>query len=101
MSSHTFSRIARVNNPKGLHLRPAGLLAQMAGRFQSQIELTNDGLTVNARSVLDLLTLVATAGSQLTVTARGEDAQEAVDALADFIETDTTEDEQHVATGGT
>ena len=75
------SRTAVVNNSKGLHLRPAGLLAQLAGEFQAEVQITKDGLTVDAASILDLLTLVATCGSQVQVSATGDDAAPAVDQL--------------------
>lgn len=83
-----------VNNPKGLHMRPAGLLAQLAGQFEAQVEVANGSVRVDGRSVLDLMTLSASAGSRLTVSARGPDAQRAVDALAQFIETDVTEEDE-------
>ena len=86
------TRTAIVNNPKGLHLRPAGLLAQIAGQYQAEVTITKDGLTVDARSILDLLTLVATQGSELVITATGDDAEAAVSAVAEFILTDSSED---------
>ena len=92
MSDFTVTKSATVNNPKGLHLRPAGILSQLAGRFESHVEVSKDSLTVDARSVLDLLTLVAEQGSVLTIVARGSDAQEVVDMLVEFIETDTSQD---------
>ena len=93
MSEASVTKTAIVNNPKGLHLRPVGTLAQMAGQFESQIEVTKDGLSVDARSVLDLMTLVATPGSEIVISARGPDAQRAVDALVHFIETDSSDHE--------
>ncbi len=83
-----------VKNPKGLHLRPAGVLAQLAAAYDSEITLTKDGLTVDARSILDLLTLVATQGSELTVAASGSDAQQAVEALSHFIANDESDEEE-------
>lgn len=92
MNDSTVTKTATVNNPKGLHLRPAGVLSQLAGRFESKVEVSKDSLTVDASSVLDLLTLVAEQGSELTIVARGPDAQEVVDVMVEFIETDTSED---------
>ena len=65
---------------------------QLASKFQSQVEITKDSNKVSASSVLDVMTLAATNGSSLIITARGSDAQEAVDALAHFLETDTSDD---------
>ena len=92
MHDNTCTRTALVGNPKGLHMRPALLVVQLAAKFQSQIEITKEGLKVDARSVLDVMTLAATNGSSLVITAYGSDAQAAVDALAQFLETDTSDD---------
>ena len=92
--SGSITKTATVNNAKGLHLRPAGLLSQLAGQFQAELTLTKDGLTVDARSVLDMLTLVATQGSEILITGKGEDAEEAVAALAEFVESDAHDAEE-------
>lgn len=86
------TQVAIVANPKGLHLRPAGLLAQVAGQYRSKIVVIKDGLSVDARSLLDLITLVATAGSELTITAEGEDAEAAVNAIVEFLRTDQSDE---------
>jgi phosphocarrier protein len=92
MHENTCTRTAIVGNPKGLHMRPALLIVQLASKFQSQIEIKKDSLTVSASSVLDVMTLAATNGISLVITARGSDAQAAVDALAQFLETDSSDD---------
>src|SRR5690606_35965363 len=92
MHEHTCTRTAIVGNPKGLHMRPALLIVQLASKFQAEIEIKKESLTVSARSVLDVMTLAATNGSALVICARGNDAQEAVDALANFLETDISDD---------
>ena len=70
------------------------MLAQLAAGFQSRIELSKDNVQVDARSILDLLALVATEGSQMMVTAQGDDAAAAVEAIVAFIESDDTEEEE-------
>ena len=92
--SLSVSKPAVVNNAKGLHLRPAGLLAQLAGQYQADLTLTKDGLTVDATSILDMLTLVATQGSEIVVSGSGEDAQQAVAAIVEFIENDHADAEE-------
>ncbi len=92
MHDNSCTRTAIVGNPKGLHMRPALLVVQLAAKFQSQVEIKKEGLTVSASSVLDVMTLAATNGSSLMIVARGSDAQEAVDAIAHFLETDTSDD---------
>ena len=64
-----------------LHARPAGALAVAAGRFASAVSVTAGVRTVDAKSVLGVMGLGATAGQQVTVSAEGPDADEAVTAL--------------------
>ena len=64
-----------------LHARPAGAVAVAAGRFASAVSVTAGARTVDARSVLSIMGLGATSGQQVTVSADGPDAAEAVAAL--------------------
>jgi phosphocarrier protein len=77
-------RLLCVLNEQGLHARPAARLAQEAQKFQADISITLNGQKVDAKSILDVLTLAAGHGSNLEIRARGEDAAQAVDALADL-----------------
>ncbi len=70
-----------VTNPIGLHARPARLLVQTAARFQSQIQVRCGGKIANAKSILSILKLGAVQGNTLTLSAEGQDAQEALEAL--------------------
>ncbi len=72
----------RVANPLGLHIRPAYLIARLASRYESSIEIIKDGQSVNGKSVLEILMLAATQDTLLTIVARGRDAVQAVEALA-------------------
>jgi phosphocarrier protein HPr len=64
-----------------LHARPAGALSVAAGRFAAAVSVTAGGKTVDAKSVLGVMGLGATSGQQVTVSADGPDAEEAVAAL--------------------
>jgi phosphocarrier protein HPr len=64
-----------------LHARPAGAVAVAAGRFASAVSVTAGARTVDAKSVLGIMGLGATSGQQVTVSADGPDAAEAVAAL--------------------
>jgi phosphotransferase system HPr (HPr) family protein len=69
-----------------LHARPAGALAVAAGRFAARVSLatvspTTGARTTDAKSVLGVMGLGATSGQQVTVSADGPDAAEAVAAL--------------------
>ena len=74
-------------NTLGLHVRPSAEFAGTASKFKSSVSVIKDGHAVNAKSSIDLLTLAAVAGTQLTVRAEGEDAREAVETLARLVET--------------
>jgi phosphocarrier protein HPr len=64
-----------------LHARPAGALAVAAARFASAVELATAGRRADAKSVLGVMGLGASAGQQLTVRATGDDATAAVAAI--------------------
>lgn len=70
-----------VANQLGLHARPAGILAQEAQAFQASVTIIHEGQEVDAKSILDILTLAAGPGSTLELRADGDDAQGAVDRL--------------------
>ncbi|MBA3684124.1 MAG: HPr family phosphocarrier protein [Planctomycetes bacterium] len=75
-----------LTNKMGLHARPSTQIATTAGRFAASVTIAKDGLVVDAKSVLELLMLAAECGSELVVTADGDDADAAVKALATLIE---------------
>jgi phosphocarrier protein HPr len=93
MSTAKASRTVIVNNPQGLHARPADLLVKTAMRFASKIELIKGRERVDGKSILAILTLAAAAGTQLSIEADGPDAEQALDALAKLIEHNFAEDE--------
>jgi len=72
-------------NPLGLHVRPVTALVESAKSFSSHIEISANGRTVNAKAIMDVLTLGAGAGVQLKVRAEGEDAQEAIETIGKLI----------------
>jgi phosphotransferase system HPr (HPr) family protein len=81
MNGDTLQRTVIITNPQGLHLRPMAAFVQTANGFKSEVELRREGLIVNGKSILDLMQLQATYGTELTVSAAGPDAQKALDAL--------------------
>ncbi len=79
------SRQVMVRNELGLHARPAGKLAQEAQKFACDIVLAVGEQQVDAKSILDILTLAAGRGSEVSILARGKDAPQAVEHLANLI----------------
>lgn len=82
-----------VTNPQGIHARPADMFVKLAIQFQSTIDVYKDGNRVDGKSILDMLTLAAVAGSELRIEATGPDAQQALDALTELIRQDFGENE--------
>ena len=74
----------RVLNEQGLHARPAARLAQEAQKYGCEVFLVAGEERVDAKSVVDILTLAASHGTDLVLEASGEDASKAADKLACF-----------------
>jgi len=72
-------------NRAGMHARPAADFVKLAGRFAANVTIKKDGLEVNGKSIMGVLMLAAEQGSTLKLTASGEDAEAAVEALADLV----------------
>jgi len=75
------SREVIIANEHGLHARPAGKLAQQAQTFAASISLVHEDREVDAKSILDILTLAAGPGNVVEIRASGDDAEAAVEAL--------------------
>lgn len=69
----------------GLHARPAAEFVKIAERFKSKVRVCKDGIWVNGKSILSLLTLAAEKGSELIIETDGVDEQEAIRALKNFL----------------
>ena len=86
-------RELRIVNKKGLHARATAKFVQCAENFTSAIQVTRCGETVGGTSIMGILTLGAGIGTTITVTAVGDDAPEALDALQALVESRFGEDE--------
>lgn len=86
MAEPTAAREITVVNPQGFHARPAHLFMKLAGEFRAEVRILKGNHAINGKSILDLLTLGAGNGTKLTLQAVGNDAQAAVDALAQLVE---------------
>ncbi len=76
----------------GLHLRAAGRFAETAKEYESDIRLTAMGRGVNAKSVLEILTLGVGPGAELLIQAEGPDAEQALNALETLVRANFGED---------
>ena len=78
-------REVKIINKLGIHARPAAEIVKTAGKFQSNITIIRDDLEVNAKSIMGVMMLAAECGATVVVRALGDDAEEAIDALAAVI----------------
>jgi phosphocarrier protein HPr len=78
-------RDAKIVNPLGLHARPAAEFVKVAGRFACDVLVTKDGVSVNGKSILGMMTLAAECGSSLSLRTDGADAEAAMDALCALV----------------
>ena len=92
--SQSAEKSARLVNSQGLHLRPADMLVRKANSFSADVEIGKGEKLVDGKSILLVLTLAAEKGSELRIVARGDDADQAVNALAELIENGFVEDVQ-------
>ncbi len=73
-------------NSLGMHARPAAKLVQTVLVFESRVYIHFNGQQINAKSIMGLLTLAAAQGTRFEVSCSGPDAQEAMDALRELVE---------------
>lgn len=79
------SQDVEIINRLGLHARAAAQLVKLTTQFQSKVFLKKGGQSANAKTIMDVLMLAGTQGTQLIVEASGEDEQEALDATVRLI----------------
>lgn len=80
------SKEITIKNKTGLHARPASEFVKAATKFKSAVSIEFKGKTVNAKSILHVLSAGVTAGSTITLSADGEDEAQAIEILSDVIE---------------
>lgn len=74
-----------VPNKLGIHARPAALIVRSAVEYESDVWISNGEEKVNAKSIMGVMTLAASGGTSVVVSASGEDQDEAAEAVADVI----------------
>ncbi|VGO14158.1 Phosphocarrier protein HPr [Pontiella desulfatans] len=84
MGEETLVKKFKVLNAYGIHARPAALLVKAAGKFECDIFIEKDGNKVSCKSIIGLMTIEGFPGSTMQVTASGEDAQDAMDAIEEL-----------------
>jgi phosphocarrier protein len=79
-------KTVKIQNELGLHARAATKLVQLASKYPCEVTVIKDGHEVNGKSIMGVLMLVASKGTTVTLRAKGEQAEEAIAALAALID---------------
>jgi len=79
-------KILTVKNRAGIHARPAAIIAQTANKFESEINLTKDDATVNAKSIMGVIAMGAGYNTQMTMTVSGPDEDEAASVIENLFD---------------
>lgn len=82
----------KIRNPQGLHARPASLFVKIANRFESEVTVRKGAEAVNGKSIMGLMTLAANQGSILELEVSGNDAEQAMAELEQFLLNDKEEE---------
>jgi len=79
-------REVTIINRAGLHTRPAAMLVKLAAKFKSDFFIVKDGMEINGKSIIGVMTLAAEQGSKLTLQFIGEDENEAAQEIVALFE---------------
>lgn len=82
----TITRDFTVENKYGIHARPAAMIVKAAAKFTCHILIGKEGAEVSAKSIMGLLTIEGHQGAVMRVSTTGDDAHEAMAAIADLFE---------------
>lgn len=77
-------RTVKIINKAGLHTRPAATIVKMAAKYKCEFHISRDGLNINGKSIIGVMTLAAEEGSELLLTFDGEDEEAASNEIVDF-----------------
>ena len=82
-----------IANKLGLHARPAMAFAETAGKYRCDVSILRGEQKIDGKSVMEIMLLAATAGTELRIEADGDDADACLDELRDLVERGFDEDE--------
>ncbi len=92
MSEPSYEKRLTIRNKRGLHARAAAKFAALAGTFNADIEVERNGQAVSGRSIMGLMMLAASTGTEILVRTRGDDGEQALSAIETLTENKFDED---------
>ena len=79
-------KIVTIKNKAGLHTRPAATIVKLATKYECEFFISRDGMNINGKSIIGVMTLAAEEGAELTLSFDGADEEEAAKEIVDFFE---------------
>jgi phosphocarrier protein len=76
----------KIINKAGLHTRPAATIVKMASKYKCDFFINRDGMSINGKSIIGVMTLAAEMGSELILVFDGEDEQQAAEEIVSYFE---------------
>jgi phosphocarrier protein len=76
----------QIINRAGLHTRPAATIVKMAAKYKCEFFISRDGMNINGKSIIGVMTLAAEEGSELLLSFDGEDEEQAAKEIVEFFE---------------
>jgi len=80
------SRELAILNQYGIHARPAAMFVKTASKYEAEVTVEKDKIRVSGKSIMGLMTMEASCGTKIKITAEGSDANQAVDELQKLVE---------------
>ena len=85
-ADQSVTREVQIANKLGLHARPAMQFVELANRFKAVVTVSKEAQMVDGKSIMQVMLLAASCGTNLLLSADGIDAADAIDALAELVE---------------
>lgn len=79
-------RSVKIINRAGLHTRPAATVVKMAAKYKCDFFISRDGMSINGKSIIGVMTLAAEEGADLVLTFTGEDEEKAANEIVNYFE---------------
>lgn len=77
-------KIVKIVNKAGLHTRPAATIVKLAAKYKCEFFISKDGININGKSIIGVMTLAAENGSELNLSFDGEDESKAAEEIVDY-----------------
>ncbi len=77
-------KTVKIINKAGMHTRPAATIVKMASKYKCEFYISKNGLNINGKSIIGVMTLAAEMGSDVTLSFDGEDEEQAAKEIVDY-----------------